>query len=78
MSKELPPVKKALISTGSPAYRKFLAANCVLEMSREATGYIDPEAMAAYRKAILGVNQEAKETIEIQEALLGKSPPTSQ
>lgn len=72
MGKEKLQGKKALVSINSPAYRKFLAANCVLEMSREATGYIDREALEAYRKAVLGVNEEAKATLEVQESLLGK------
>ncbi|MBI4157995.1 hypothetical protein HY502_04050 [Candidatus Woesebacteria bacterium] len=77
MSKEKVEGGKALISINSPAYRKFLAANCVLEMSREATGYIDPEALEIYRRAVLGVSREAKEALEAQEALLGKKPSTS-
>ena len=72
MSKEKVEGGRALISINSPAYRKFLAANCALEMSREATGYVDPEALALLRRVALGVDKEAKETLAIQKAFFKK------
>lgn len=70
--------EKALVSTTSMAYQFLLAANRYLEESREKLGYLDPGALKIYREAITVVNQEARQTLEIQNALFGKKPTTSQ
>lgn len=79
MEKEKSGEKTVRVLHFPPKYGPFLRANKALEVSREETGYIEPEALENLRKAALGVSEAVKEeTLQVQEALFKKKPSTSQ